>query len=144
MCTALICVFNILVLRVNPALDAALDRFLIWFFSVVLLLVFEPLCLHLFAATPGKWMLGITVRAWDGGKLSYREAYIRTRRVLIGGMGFYIPIAEPVANAIALWRSLKEGSSPGTRSTAAGSRYTARAARGGLRPAPWPMCSPPY
>ena len=112
MCTALICVFNILVLRVNPALDAALDRFLIWFFSVVLLLVFEPLCLHLFAATPGKWMLGITVRAWDGGKLSYREAYIRTRRVLIGGMGFYIPIAEPVANAIALWRSLKEREQP--------------------------------
>lgn len=108
MCTALISVFNILVLRVNPALDAALDRFLIWFFSVVLLLVFEPLCIHLFAATPGKWMLGITVRAWDGGKLSYREAYIRRRRVLIGGMGFYIPIAEPVANAIALWRSLKE------------------------------------
>ena len=112
MCTALISVFNILVLRVNPALDAALDRFLIWFFSVVLLLVFEPLCLHLFAATPGKWMLGITVRAWDGGKLSYREAYIRTRRVLIGGMGFYIPIAEPVANAIALWRSLKEREQP--------------------------------
>lgn len=78
----------------------------------MLLLVFEPLCLHLFAATPGKWMLGITVRAWDGGKLSYREAYTRTRRVLIGGMGFYIPIAEPVANAIALWRSLKEREQP--------------------------------
>lgn len=66
--------------------------------SVVLMLLLEPLLLSRFGTTPGKAILGLSVTALDGGRLTYHEAYQRTLLVLIRGMGLRIPIYTWVRN----------------------------------------------
>lgn len=58
----------------------------------VLLGLLEPLCLRLFAATPGKALLGMRLTAPDGEKLSYGAGVNRYLRMLWHGLGCYIPI----------------------------------------------------
>lgn len=61
-----------------------------------LMLLFEPLFLHFFAATPGKWILGLRVIDDGGGKLSFRAALSRTWTALWRGMGLLLPIYDLV------------------------------------------------
>ena len=68
------------------------SSFLSWFISLVLTLLLEPLLLHLFGTTPGKWIMGITVLDPDGGKLSLSAAFSRTVTCLWRGQGMEIPI----------------------------------------------------
>lgn len=105
---ALVAAFTALVLRVNPAVDEALDRLLTWFFSAALLLTLEPLCLHFWGTTPGKWLLGIRVLDYDGQRLSLGEAAARTFKVFVFGMGLQLPVLELVANFLA-WRRCARG-----------------------------------
>ncbi len=60
--------------------------------AYVLMFSLEPLLLHAFGTTPGKMIFGIKVLAGDGSKLSIRDAYIRSLRLLRFGFGFVIPI----------------------------------------------------
>ena len=60
--------------------------------TTVLLGLLEPLCLRLFAATPGKALLGMRLTAPDGEKLSYGAGVNRYLRMLWHGLGCYIPI----------------------------------------------------
>lgn len=60
--------------------------------SLLLMLALEPLMLHFFGATPGKWLLGLGVTDEEGRKLSYRAALERTWQVLWRGYGLYIPV----------------------------------------------------
>ncbi|MDO5519447.1 MAG: RDD family protein [bacterium] len=71
---------------------------------VVLMLVLEPLLLHFFGTTIGKWMLGLRVTDHNGKRLSYHEAFVRTRTMFVRGMGLDIPIYHLVR----LWKSYKE------------------------------------
>lgn len=41
--------------------------------AMLLMLLLEPLCLHLFGTTPGKALLGLYIERPDGGRLSYGE-----------------------------------------------------------------------
>ena len=74
------------VFRINP------DHFmsnLAWtlacgYVSWLLTFVFEPVLLHYWGTTPGKWIFGLSVRDEDGSKLSIRTAYAR----LWGGFGY--------------------------------------------------------
>ena len=63
-----------------------------------LLLLLEPLLLSRFAATAGKWCMGITVTRPDGERLSYGEALERTAAVWLYGAGLGISIVELVCN----------------------------------------------
>lgn len=63
-----------------------------------LLVLIEPLLLSRFAATAGKWCMGITVTRPDGGRLSYGEALERTAAVWLYGAGLGISIVELVCN----------------------------------------------
>lgn len=63
-----------------------------------LLLLLEPLLLARFAATAGKWCMGITVTRPDGERLSYGEALERTAAVWLYGAGLGISIVELVCN----------------------------------------------
>ena len=45
--------------------------------SWLLTFVFEPVLLHYWGTTPGKWIFGLSVRDEDGEKLSIRTAYAR-------------------------------------------------------------------
>lgn len=60
--------------------------------GVILMLLVEPVMLHFFGTTPGKWLMGISIRNEDGEKPSWGQAWLRTWGVLRWGHGFYIPI----------------------------------------------------
>lgn len=60
--------------------------------GVLLMLALEPVLLHFFGTTPGKWLMGISVRNEEGMKPSWMQSWLRTWGVLRWGHGFYIPI----------------------------------------------------
>lgn len=108
----LIAAFNMLVLRINPAREEALDGLVSWLLRCLLLFACEPLCLHLFGATPGKWLLGISVRTWENGRLSLGEAFARTSKVFTLGMGAQIPLLTTIMYFLAWRRSLRGEDQP--------------------------------
>jgi len=59
--------------------------------SCLVMLVLEPLFLHLFRATPGKAIFGIQVTDPEGNRLSYTQALNRTFDVLLHGVAFSLP-----------------------------------------------------
>ena len=60
--------------------------------SVGAMLLVEPLLLRVWGTTPGKWLLGLSVRSNTGSKLSYGEGLYRTAQALWHGAAFFIPI----------------------------------------------------
>lgn len=60
--------------------------------GVILMLALEPVLLHFFGTTPGKWLLGISIRDREGRKPSFAQSLRRTWGVLRWGYGFCIPI----------------------------------------------------
>ena len=62
--------------------------------ALVAMLLLEPLCLSLFATTPGKLIFGIRVRDLEGKRLSYNAAMERTWSVMWEGMALRIPFLE--------------------------------------------------
>lgn len=72
-------------------------------FGDILMLLFEPLLLHFWGTTPGKWILGLQVQAIGGGKLTVEQARERTWGVLVYGCMLCIPIAEFVG----MWMCLR-------------------------------------
>lgn len=68
-----------------------------------LVFVFEPLLLHFWGTTVGKWIFGLSVRDEDGNKLSISTALYRTWGVFIHGMGGGIPVYDLYRN-IQCWR----------------------------------------
>ena len=81
--------------RINPDEQSfwvwtLLCNYLAWTFTFI----FEPLLLHLWGTTPGKWVFGLSVRDEDGKKLSLRTALYRTLGVFVHGMGGGIPFYD--------------------------------------------------
>lgn len=75
-------------------------RVLSWFLALLLLaftLAVEPLWLHFWGWTPGKWVFGLKLRDKDGEKLSIAWGIDRSWRLAWDGYGFNIPIYS-------LWR----------------------------------------
>jgi len=60
--------------------------------SFILLLLLEPLMLHLFGTTLGKWILGIRVTDGEERRLSYGAAMERTWTVICEGQAMNIPV----------------------------------------------------
>ncbi|MBR5491248.1 MAG: MerR family transcriptional regulator [Oscillospiraceae bacterium] len=67
-------------------------RFLLSLLSVAILLFGEPLLLCTWGTTPGKWIMGISLRLYNGEKLPYMDGLSRTFGVICWGYGFFIPI----------------------------------------------------
>ena len=63
-----------------------------------IVLLTEPLFLHFWGTTPGKWVWGIRVERSGGGHLTLGEAYKRTFLVFVAGAGMTIPIVELICN----------------------------------------------
>lgn len=61
-------------------------------FLALLMLGLEPLFLHLFATTPGKWLLGMRLTRSDGTKLSYGQGVNRMAEGFVQGLGCCIPV----------------------------------------------------
>ena len=60
--------------------------------TIALMLCMEPILLHFFGTTPGKWLLGLSVTDPYGQRLSLSAALDRTWAVLWRGMGLNIPL----------------------------------------------------
>ncbi len=73
-------------------------------FTMVLMLVLEPVLLSTWGTTPGKWLFGLRLRTQKGETLAYRDAFSRTVGLLKWGMGFDIPIYSLVC----FYRSYKK------------------------------------
>lgn len=67
---------------------------------LALTLALEPLWLHFWGWTPGKWLFGLKLRDEDGEKLSIRQGWERSWRVAWEGYGWDIPVWN-------LWRMWK-------------------------------------
>ena len=64
--------------------------------TLLMMLFIEPLLLAKFKTTCGKAIMGITVTSYTNQNLSYGDAFSRTWKVIVKGMGFQIPIVEQV------------------------------------------------
>ena len=73
----------------NPSLVSGLA---LQFAVQVIWLFLEPLLLRLFAATPGKALLGLRITGRDGEKLTYSQGLNRHLMLLWHGEGLFIPI----------------------------------------------------
>jgi hypothetical protein len=69
------------------------------------LVLLEPLYLSLFGTTPGKCLLGVSVRGIEGGKPGFGEALLRTLAVRIKGCGM-----GPLTGMLAYGRLMRNGS----------------------------------
>ncbi|MCD8086481.1 MAG: MerR family transcriptional regulator [Clostridiales bacterium] len=97
--------------------------------ALLLLLALEPLMLHFFGTTPGKWLLGLSVTDEEGRKLSCSAALERSWTVLWRGYGLYIP----VYSWYRLWQSYKDCQDGGTLAWEFDSQLTLRESRTPLR-----------
>ncbi len=91
-CRCIWFIFSALLLKHNPINNPYKDL-LFGSCTVLLLTLFlEPLFLSMFGATPGKMIMGLRVRSMAGDrKLSYEEAFSRTKSVLHDGCGLLVP-----------------------------------------------------
>lgn len=65
-----------------------------WVLALVLLaftLAVEPLWLHFWGWTPGKWLFGLKLRNKDGEKLSLAQAWARSKALAWEGYGWNLP-----------------------------------------------------
>ena len=84
--------FLILVFKVNFSNRNTLEESIVDFVAIIFLtLILEPLQLSLFGTTLGKWILGLHVWHNDDRKLTFQEAFARTRQVLFYGQAFRLP-----------------------------------------------------
>lgn len=97
-----------LVLRVNILSGHPALQIFRWFVPMSLTLLAEPLMLHFFCTTPGKFLFGLKLTRGDGSPLSLKEAFARTWAVTIFGVGLYIPVISSIVMAVA-WHRLRRG-----------------------------------
>ena len=73
-------------------------------------LAFLPIALLIaFAQTPGKWLFGIRVRNRDGGRLGFLKSLKREGGVIVGGVGFGVPLLTLIALATSYSHLKDEG-----------------------------------
>ncbi len=63
---------------------------------IILTLILEPILIATFSTTFGKFLFGIRIRDYYGGKVTYKKSYKRTLGALWSGFGFGIPILSLV------------------------------------------------
>jgi len=99
------------VFRVDLIGMGALAEWAAGFVGLGAAILAEPLWLHFWGWTPGKWIFGLKVRDQSGEKLSLADAWARALGVFSRGYGWNIPIY----GIYRLWKSYKccqEGECP--------------------------------
>lgn len=74
--------------------------------GMLLVWLVEPLLLHRFGTTPGKWLMGLSVTDLDGGRLTIAQARERTGSVMFWGYGLNLPIFGLVREGLSCKRCL--------------------------------------
>lgn len=99
----LLSAFIAFVFHVNLINRTALGNLLDSIIIVILMLIIEPILLHVFGTTPGKAILGLRIEDTDGRHLSFSQGLERTWNLIAKGYGYSIPIY----NLVCLFRSYK-------------------------------------
>lgn len=104
------------VFRINPDNFIQFMAGLAWtlacgYVGWLLTFVFEPVLLHYWGTTPGKWIFGLSVRDEDGEKLSIRTAYARLWGVFGYGSCYALPFFDWYYN-YKCYRACKEEELP--------------------------------
>lgn len=104
------------VFRINPENFIQFMANLAWtvacgYVGWLLTFVFEPVLLHYWGTTPGKWIFGLSVRDEDGEKLSIRTAYARLWGVFGYGNCYALPFFDLYYN-YKCYRACKEEELP--------------------------------
>lgn len=104
------------VFRINPDNFIQFMAGLAWtlacgYVGWLLTFVFEPVLLHYWGTTPGKWIFGLSVRDEDGSKLSIRTAYARLWGVFGYGNCYALPFFDWYYN-YKCYRACKEEELP--------------------------------
>ena len=108
--------------------------------SLLTMFFLEPLLLHIFAATPGKWLFGLRVTDGDDGKLTYEAALNRTAFVFWYG----IRLDLPVLRLVRLYKCAEDEQGRRFRGKRIPSRLCVTAMAGALLlPRFWPLPSWP-
>ncbi|MFK5955906.1 MAG: RDD family protein [Planctomycetota bacterium] len=76
---------------------------------LIALVFIEPLLLCSFGTTPGKMLLGIHVHYRGEGKMTYSDAFTRTYKVLVRGLGLGIPVLSIFCQVYAMNQLQKYG-----------------------------------
>jgi len=84
---------------ISVPLYDVLNTVLSYIAATTLLIPIESLWLCLCGTTPGKWLLGVSVRSVDGRKPSYGEALRRSALVAIEGLMLNIPVLDIICLA---------------------------------------------
>lgn len=94
----------LLVFRLNPSSVAGQFASSVCVFAAYLLMLFiEPVLLHFFGTTPGKWIFGLRITDGNGAFLSYEDGLQRTWNVIRRGEGFGVPFYSLYRN----WKCYK-------------------------------------
>lgn len=104
------------VFRINPENFIQITASLAWsaacaYVGWLLTFVFEPVLLHYWGTTPGKWIFGLSVRDENGEKLSIRTAYARLWGVFVYGNCYALPFFDWYCN-YKCYRACKEEELP--------------------------------
>ena len=78
-----------------------------YFVPLGMTLLLEPLMLHFFCTTPGKFLFGLRITRGDGSPLGLREAFNRTVGVLVRGTGLYLPVISTITHGYSLYQIYK-------------------------------------
>ena len=96
--------FLVLVARISLNSFSAWGVWLCSLLGLGMMLILEPVLLHFFGATAGKWLLGLSVWHYEDRRLTVAEARSRTFGVWLWGMGLG---AVPIFNLVRYWKSYR-------------------------------------
>ena len=80
--------------------------------TLLLMAVLEPLWLHWWGTTPGKFLFGLHLEQADGRRPSYAQGFARSLRVIWYGLGAGIPVYSLIRLAKCAWRCSGGGELP--------------------------------
>lgn len=84
----------VLVWNVNISLRTTAWTLMDSYIAFGFMLLAEPFFLSRFGTTPGKWIMGLSVKNYDGNNLTYELAFSRTWSVFLYGLGLGIPFYD--------------------------------------------------
>ncbi len=88
------------VFHVNVGERIGLTSILDLMVTIIIMILLEPVFLHHFKTTPGKFIFGLRIENAEGEKLTYVEAFNRTWNVSLKGLGLAIPFVSLITYAV--------------------------------------------
>ena len=80
--------------------------------TLLIVVIAEPLMLHRWGTTPGKWAFRLRLVQENGAPLDRVDAFGRTLNVLLAGCGLTIPLVSFVTYILSFYRSCKDIDQP--------------------------------